>query len=522
MGARHQREHEWIDTTVPSERQGLHNDYTTGERDGYGEIEQPTPKETWIPDNQSGILQLRRCTRYSNTRRMKNFNKSAAKHILNSQALFHSIVQHMRSCVAIYAAENDGEDFIFLDFNHAAELLDNYRREDVIGKRLTEAFPGIREFGLLPVLQRVWKTGQPEHFPASFYSDNHISGWRDNYIYRLPSGEVVAIYDDVTGRKQAEAVMLGLNEKLNYLLNSMAEGAYGVDTDGNCTFVNESFLHILGYENTEEVIGKHIHDLIHHSHADGSHYPAQECRMYAAYRLKQKINVSDEVFWRKDGIGIPVEYWSQPIVRDGVVVGAIATFLDITERKKNEEAIHRLAFYDTLTLLPNRRLLNDRLHQALIAAKRSGRYGAVMFIDLDNFKSLNDKYGHTLGDLLLNEVARRISGCLREIDTVARLGGDEFVVLLTNLNEDNIESVRLATLIAEKVRITLARPYFLKLAHEGEAETNVEHHCTSSIGVTLFMKNGTQDEILKWADTAMYQAKHDGRNLVRLYQSRIA
>lgn len=449
---------------------------------------------------------------------MQNSIKSETRSIPYSEALFHSIFQHMRSCVAIYAAENDGEDFTFLDFNHSAELLDNYRREDVIGKRLTDAFPGIREFGLLHVLQRVWKTGQPEHFPAAFYSDSHISGWRDNYVYRLPSGEVVAIYDDVTERKEAEVELLGLNEKLNYLLNSMAEGAYGVDTNGNCTFVNQSFLRFLGYENAEEIIGKHIHELIHHSHADGSNYPAKECRMYSAYRLKQKVNVSDEVFWRKDGIAIPVEYWSQPIVRDGVVVGAIATFLDITERKKNEEAIYKLAFYDTLTQLPNRRLLNDRLGQSLVATKRSGRYGAVMFIDLDNFKSINDTHGHTLGDLLLTEVARRITGCLREIDTVARLGGDEFVVLLSNLNEDETESTRLATLIAEKIRITLARPYSLKLTHEGKADANIEHHCTSSIGVALFKQKVTQDDILKWADTAMYQAKHDGRNLVRFYK----
>lgn len=451
---------------------------------------------------------------------MGNSKTAAAKHVPYSKALFHSIFQHMSSCVAVYAAENDGEDFIFLDFNHAAEMLDNYKREDLIGKRLTEAFPSIKEFGLLPVLQRVWKTGHPENFPASFYSDNHISGWRDNYVYRLPSGEVVAIYDDVTDRKQAEAEMLGLNEKLNYLLNSMAEGAYGVDTKGNCSFVNQSFLHILGYENADEVIGKHIHELIHHSHADGSRYPAQECRMYSAYLLKEKINVADEVFWRKDGVAIPVEYWSQPIVRDGVVVGAIATFLDITERKKNQEAIHKLAFYDTLTNLPNRRLLNDRLNQALIATKRSGSYGAVMFMDLDNFKSLNDTYGHSSGDLLLQEVARRITACLRETDTAARLGGDEFVVMLSDLHEGESESIRLASLIAEKIRTELGRPYVLKLDHEANAI--IEHHCSSSIGVALFKQTGTYDDILKWADSAMYQAKQDGRNLVRFYKQRLA
>lgn len=265
---------------------------------------------------------------------MKNIEKSKTPPIKYSEALFHSLFEHMSSCVAIYAAEDDGRDFIFLEYNRAAELADRVKREDIIGKQLTVAFPAVREFGLLAVLQRVWKTGQPEHFPGAFYQDEHTSGWRDNYVYRLPSGEVVAIYEDITERKQAEIALNDLNEKLGLLLNSMAEGAYGVDTNGMCTFVNQSFLRILGYDYADEIIGKHIHELIHHSHPDGSPYPAQECRMYAAYQHFQAIHVDDEVFWRKDGRAIPVEYWSQPIVRDGVVMGAVATFLDITERKK--------------------------------------------------------------------------------------------------------------------------------------------------------------------------------------------
>ncbi len=452
---------------------------------------------------------------------MKNPINLEVSHIQYSEALFHSLFQHMRSCVAIYAAENDGEDFIFLDFNKSAESAEKVRREDVIGKRLTDIFPEVEKFGLLAVLQRVWKTGQSEHFPAAFYQDDHISGWRDNYVYRLPSGEVVAIYDDVTERKQAEIALHESNEKLNSLLNSMAEGAYGVDTNGNCTFVNQSFLHVLGYESADELVGKHIHELIHHSRPDGSYYPYQECKMYAAYQHHQKIHVSDEVFWRKDGIAIPVEYWSQPIIRDGEVVGAIATFLDISERKKNEEIIHNLAFYDTLTQLPNRRLLYERLGQSLAISKRNGRYGAVMFIDLDNFKPLNDTHGHAMGDLLLIEVARRITECLREVDTVARLGGDEFVVILSELSENKTESEKQASVVAEKIRITLAKPYVLALHPDGYAETTVEHHCTSSIGLVLFFNHeASPEDLLKWADMAMYQAKDDGRDLVRFYRAK--
>ncbi len=149
---------------------------------------------------------------------------------------------------------------------------------------------------------------------------------------------VLAVMHDITDRKQAETALHDSNQQLFSLLNSMAEGAYGVDTQGNCRFVNRSFLRILGYESADEVIGTHIHELIHHSHPDGSPYPAAECRMYAAYRCNEEIYVADEVFWRKDGAAVPVEYWSQPIITDGVMTGAIATFVDITERKKAEEA----------------------------------------------------------------------------------------------------------------------------------------------------------------------------------------
>jgi diguanylate cyclase (GGDEF)-like protein/PAS domain S-box-containing protein len=191
---------------------------------------------------------------------------------------------------------------------------------------------------------------------------------------------------------------------------------------------------------------------------------------------------------------------------------------DITERKLAEEKIRHLAFYDALTGLPNRRMLNDRLIQALAISKRSGLHGALMFIDLDNFKPLNDRHGHAVGDLLLVEAARRLSHYVREVDTVARFGGDEFVVILGALSEDKETSKAQASIVAKKIHSILAEPYFLEWHQEEEPETMIEHHCTSSIGVTLFAGHETSpDEILKWADAAMYQAKEDGRNLIRFY-----
>jgi diguanylate cyclase (GGDEF)-like protein/PAS domain S-box-containing protein len=191
---------------------------------------------------------------------------------------------------------------------------------------------------------------------------------------------------------------------------------------------------------------------------------------------------------------------------------------DITERIKSEEEIRKLAFYDSLTQLPNRRLLYEHLIQAMATSKRSGRYGALLFLDLDNFKPLNDEYGHNMGDLLLIEVARRITSCVREMDTVARFGGDEFVILLSELDTDEAVSITQAGQVAEKIRTLLAEPYLL----EGPSDKPgpVEHRCTSSIGIVLFFNHEAgQDNLIKWADMAMYQAKAGGRNLIRFYES---
>jgi diguanylate cyclase (GGDEF)-like protein len=173
-----------------------------------------------------------------------------------------------------------------------------------------------------------------------------------------------------------------------------------------------------------------------------------------------------------------------------------------------------------LTGLPNRRLLDDRLSQTMAASKRSALYGALMFLDLDNFKPLNDTHGHGVGDLLLAEVARRLTDCVREMDTVARLGGDEFVVMLSDLDADKVVSIAQAYLVAEKVRVSLALPYLLMAATAGQVVSKVEHHCSASIGVVVFVNHeANQTDILKWADAAMYQAKDAGRNAVRFYDA---
>ncbi|OGS92672.1 MAG: hypothetical protein A2061_02715 [Gallionellales bacterium GWA2_59_43] len=187
---------------------------------------------------------------------------------------------------------------------------------------------------------------------------------------------------------------------------------------------------------------------------------------------------------------------------------AVVLFMvqDITLRKQSEEEIHRLAFYDSLTQLPNRRLLHERLMQSMSISTRSGKHGALMFIDLDNFKTLNDTQGHDIGDLLLKEVASRLTRNVREGDTVARLGGDEFVVALESLSSNSHEAANQSETIAEKIRAELSLPYQLN---------GIEHHSSPSMGVSLFRGHQSNiDDVLKQADLAMYQAKAAGRNMV--------
>jgi diguanylate cyclase (GGDEF)-like protein/PAS domain S-box-containing protein len=221
----------------------------------------------------------------------------------------------------------------------------------------------------------------------------------------------------------------------------------------------------------------------------------------------------------KDGRLLWAEVLSRP-ERDahGKLVGFHGITRETTRRRQMEDRVRQLALYDPLTSLPNRRLLADRLDQALAAAKRSGLLGAVMFLDLDNFKSLNDTHGHSAGDLLLVEVANRLSANVRALDTVARLGGDEFVVMLREF-EPNLAATHLrVAAIAEKIRLSLSAPYRLELRASHGSHSIVEHHCTASIGVVLFSGDSlTHEEIFMNADAAMYQAKAAGRNQVRFH-----
>lgn len=307
------------------------------------------------------------------TARVEAKVQQRTKDLRESEFRLKELFKNLHSGVAVFQASPEDSDFIITDLNYAAERIDKMRREDMIGKSVVDVFPGIGEFGLLDVLRRVWKSGAAEHHPVSFYQDGRIAGWRENYVYKLPNGEIVAIYDDVTQAKQLE------------------------------------------------------------------------------------------------------------------------------------EQMRRMAHYDSLTGLPNRALFTDRLQQSLAIARRNKAHLAVMFIDLDHFKPVNDMLGHDVGDLLLKEVAVRMLRCVREVDTISRIGGDEFIVLLPGMGKEQD-----VMMVAEKILYSLNQPFEL---------ASHEIHISSSIGIALYPEHGEEDKsLLKHADIAMYFAKQSGRNNAKLFQ----
>ena len=278
------------------------------------------------------------------------------------------------------------------------------------------------------------------------------------------------------------------------------EGMIVTDSSQYILRVNRAFANLTGYQ-AEEALGATPGMLLAREHDE------------AAYR-KIWHKVEQDHFWQgelqyrhKSGRLFPVwQSISAVVARDGRVSHFVIAFSDVSQRKEAEEKIRNLAFYDPLTQLPNRRLLIDRLGHALATAVRHRRHGALLFLDFDHFKILNDTEGHQAGDRLLVEVARRLHACVRQVDTVARLGGDEFVVLLENLGDGEEAAAARAELVGEKIREAVAQPFLLK---------GRDYHGSMSIGISLFGdSHQSVEELLKRADVAMYQAKSGGRNRI--------
>jgi len=462
-------------------------------------------------------------------------------------------------------------------------------------------------------------------------ADDYLKKPFDNDELRARVRAGKRILDLQAERKRGEEEVRASNELVRLVLDSVPEGVYGIDRQGNCTFCNPSCLRMLRYESSSDLHGKNMHAVMHHTRKDGTHYPVEECHIYEAYRLGHGTHIDNEVIWRSDGTSFAAEYWSQPIFQEGAKIGAVVTFMNITERKQVEEAVREsekryrllfernlagvfrtslegrimecnpaaarmfghgsaqeivgslitdfyqttsdrvsflqrlksernltnqetrfrrkdgdtawamlnativdddsggpgliegtfvditerktaeerirsLAYFDALTGLPNRALLQDRLSQALAGARRKKSKIAIFFLDLDRFKNINDSLGHSAGDLLLKKVAERLKAWGRTLDTIARLGGDEFLIVV-----NDIKQIADAAVAAQRLMDGLT------------AEMVIQGHSLSiscSLGISVYPEHGADSEtLIKHADAAMYTAKESGRNNFRFFTS---
>ena len=338
--------------------------------------------------------------------------------------------------------------------------------------------------GLLPELWRLFGD-DPDKFLATYHALQKIAF--------LDMGLALDTY------MQADRhTILGLKRYAEDIIASLPAGLVVVNEALKVRSVNRSFREMFGLKNGEDVSGRELEDIL----------PLPDLRQQAQAILAggMALRSSEAALGEKwlrltiTGIRLAEEEEEEDLL---IVVE------DITELKSQAAHIEQLAFYDPLTGLPNRSLLRDRVRQVLTHSTRYKNHGAILFIDLDNFKALNDTKGHNIGDLLLIEVAKRLLDCVRNSDTVARMGGDEFVVVLKELDEDTLQAVAQAQDIGEKVLASLNQPFNLQ---------GFEHYCSASIGISLFRDNEIgMDNLFRHADTAMYQAKTSGRNTLRFF-----
>lgn len=304
-------------------------------------------------------------------------------------------------------------------------------------------------------------------------------------------------------RKAAEKKYQVISAQYQVLLNSLADGVLGLDTKGNITFTNPAAKQLLAY-NKQDLVERNILEILGYSNPQDPDEMINKIFRLPLIEREVLIN-NDEIFYRRKGEETPVEYTCTPVVNDiGVVEGAVLIFRDISTRKATEKQLAHLEDYDPLTGIANRHLFMKLLPQTLAKAERYNLQIAIIFLDIDNFKRINDTWGHEVGDKLLKHISKRLKKSLRMSDLVVRLGGDEFTVIV-----ESAKNTRAIAMVAQKMLDTLAMPFKID---------SREYLITASIGIATFPECATDSEqIIKCADVALYHAKTAGRNNFKFY-----
>ncbi|WP_295960720.1 EAL domain-containing protein [Rhodoferax sp.] len=417
-----------------------------------------------------------------------------------SESRFRTLIKDIPG-VSVQAYAPDGTTRYW---NKASERLYGFTAEEAIGRNLRDLIiPSPMREGVRQAMEHMFATR--EAIPAGELVLQHKDGSRvpvfSSHAFVQAPGrppEMFCVDIDLSARYRAEAEL-----SIAATAFEAQEGVLVTDPEQRILRVNRAFTQSLGYSDAE-ALGKTLSLLKSERDTDVYFSAIQRA-------LRRTGKWAGEIWSRRKNGEVFPQWVNINAVYDvaGEVSYFVATLSDITLRKAAEDQIRQLAFFDPLTELPNRRLLMDRLQRALTSSERNKRTGALLFIDLDNFKTLNDTRGHDQGDQLLRQAAKRLSGCIRDCDTVARLGGDEFLVVLENLDGNLAVAAADVRAVGEKIVAALNQPYEL-----GDFDFN----STASVGVALYSGLSlSMDELLKQADLAMYQAKAAGRNGLRFF-----
>jgi len=419
-----------------------------------------------------------------------------------SEERYRGLFTHMSNGFALHQAIRDASgkmiDYRFLEVNPAYEKMTGLSRENLLGKRVKEVLPKTESYWI-ENFASVVDTGIPKSYEN--YS-GAVGRWLSTDTYRPAPEQFAVIALDITERKRVFDALRESEERWKFALEGAGDGVWDWNVQEDKVVFSDRYKEMHGF--SDEDIATNEEAWAQRIHPDDRERVAADIHAYLEGRTPSYIN--EHRVYCKDGSLKWVLARGMVVSRDadGKPLRMIGTHADITERKSVEERVHHLAHFDVLTDLPNRSLITDRLQQALILAKRNKARMAIMFLDLDNFKPVNDNYGHEIGDLLLQEVAKRLLDCVRESDTVARIGGDEFVVLLPTIEQEQD-----ATVVAGKILHALNQPFEI-----GGRTLNI----SSSIGIAVYPEHGDDEKLLLInADIAMYHAKKQGRNNFKFY-----